>query len=103
MKKTKISEETKFKAVGEVLLATGTLDLISEKYGMSPSYLSTLTSRAKRAVVKTTSTLDGEVVAQSKRENMLVSLLTEKAGEIENVRKEIERIGGEMRQYMPDV
>ena len=42
--------DTKVKAVGEALLQKRTLAEISEEYGLSCSYLSTLTSRAKRAI-----------------------------------------------------
>ena len=45
-----IQFDTKVKAVGEAMLQERTLAEISEKYGLSCSYLSTLTSRAKRAI-----------------------------------------------------
>lgn len=45
-----IQFDIKVKAVGEALLQKRTLAEISEEYGLSCSYLSTLTSRAKRAI-----------------------------------------------------
>lgn len=44
----KISQKTKQMAVGEVLSEQGTLVVISEKYGISSAYLSSLASRVKR-------------------------------------------------------
>lgn len=96
----KLDLETKLKAIAEVFLGVGTLDVISDKYNISPSYLSTLASRARRAISKKCLAPSQDIIVQSRQEKVLSSLLKEKIVELKQVKRKIEEIEGEMQKHV---
>jgi transposase-like protein len=89
----KLDLETKTKAVGEVFLGTGTLEDIGVKYGISPSYLSTLASRAKRSMLRKGLGAEVKMIDQEAR---LAAVIREKISDLEEVEDKISTIGAEL-------
>jgi hypothetical protein len=97
VKKMKLDLEAKTKAVGEVFLGTGTLELIGMKYGISPSYLSTLASRARRSMLRKGLRAETDMVDQEIR---LVAVVREKISDLEEVEDKLSKIGAELEECL---
>lgn len=93
----KLDLEVKTKAVGEVFLGTGTLEDIGVKYGISPSYLSTLASRARRSMLRKGLGTEADMVVQEIR---LVAVVREKISDLEEVEDKLSTIGAELEMCL---
>jgi hypothetical protein len=89
--------EIKTKAVGEVFLGTGTLELIGAKYGISPSYLSTLASRARRSMARKGFGSEGDIHDQEAR---LATVIRDKVFDLREVGDKISKISGELEENL---
>lgn len=94
----KLDLETKTKAVGEVFLGTGTLEVIGGKYGISSSYLSTLAARAKRSMFRKGQDGEPDILGQNERTNQLSEMVKKKVVELQEVQDKISIIGEELQK-----
>lgn len=94
----KLDLETKTKAVGEVFLGTGTLEVIGGKYGISSSYLSTLAARAKRSMARKGQDGDPDILSLNERANQLSFLLKDKISELQEIKDKMITIGAELEK-----
>jgi len=100
-KEMKLDLERKTKAIGEVFLGMGTLEVIGLKYEISPSYLSTLASRAKRAMLrKGLSGDEVDMLDQSEKVNQLSAVIKKKVRELHDVNVRITMIKTELEKHI---
>ncbi|GAU09563.1 hypothetical protein [Desulfoplanes formicivorans] len=95
----KLDLEAKTKAVGEVFLGTGTLEVIGLKYGISSSYLSTLASRAKRTMLRK-GIGEVDMIEQNEKGDRLSAVVKEKISDLEEIKDKISTIGAELAEHL---